>query len=284
MRGASGSASWRRTRWSFWIRWRRGPAAPPSRWARTTCRTWCWRSTTRPTCGGASWGCTKRGASPEVWVEVPEGGSPRRRPGLTVHRRSAEGYRPVSASVALPGWTTAEIHACLQRGRAVGVDLRRAGTGRPRAGRARRHRSGRLMCGWGRSVAKRARRAVRKGWPPVVPRGVRRSFTRSSATAAWTSPSGWPPGSRVMNPVVLAAPPRWPVATRRICWRGWTSSGVSAGGRARATAERRGVGSTRARTVAPRDDVRAVRRAGSPNRGRLTIERSLGRCTGRHES
>ena len=48
---------------------------------------------------------------PEVWVEVPEGGAPRRRPGLTIHRRSAEGYRSVSASVALPGWTAAEIHA-----------------------------------------------------------------------------------------------------------------------------------------------------------------------------
>ena len=48
---------------------------------------------------------------PEVWVEVPAGGSPRRRPGLTIHRRSAEGYRSVPASVALSGWTAAEIHA-----------------------------------------------------------------------------------------------------------------------------------------------------------------------------
>ena len=47
----------------------------------------------------------------EVWVEVPEGGSPRQRPGLTIHRRSAEGYRPVPASVVLPDWTAAEIHA-----------------------------------------------------------------------------------------------------------------------------------------------------------------------------
>ena len=50
---------------------------------------------------------------PEVWVEVPEGGSPRRRPGLTIHRRAADGYRTVAASVALPGWTAAEIHAAL---------------------------------------------------------------------------------------------------------------------------------------------------------------------------
>ena len=50
---------------------------------------------------------------PEVWVEVPEGGSPRRRPGLTIHRGGAAGYRVVGASVALPGWTAAEIHAAL---------------------------------------------------------------------------------------------------------------------------------------------------------------------------
>ena len=50
---------------------------------------------------------------PEVWVEVPDGGFSRRRPGLTIHRRTAAGYRPAAASVALPGWTAAEIHAAL---------------------------------------------------------------------------------------------------------------------------------------------------------------------------
>ena len=50
---------------------------------------------------------------PELWVEVPEGGSPRRRPGLTIHRRSPDGYRVAPASTALPGWTEAEIHAAL---------------------------------------------------------------------------------------------------------------------------------------------------------------------------
>ena len=50
---------------------------------------------------------------PEVWVAVPVFGSPRRRPGLTIHRRSADGYRSATASVALPGWTSAEIHAAL---------------------------------------------------------------------------------------------------------------------------------------------------------------------------
>ena len=50
---------------------------------------------------------------PEVWVDVPEGGSPRRKPGLTIHRRAADGYRTVAASVALAGWTAAEIHRAL---------------------------------------------------------------------------------------------------------------------------------------------------------------------------
>ena len=50
---------------------------------------------------------------PEVWVEVPEGGSARRQRGLTIHRRAGDGYEAVAASVALPGWTAAEIHAAL---------------------------------------------------------------------------------------------------------------------------------------------------------------------------
>ena len=50
---------------------------------------------------------------PEVWVDVPEGGSPRRRPGLTIHRLTADGYREVAVSVALEGWTAAEIHKAL---------------------------------------------------------------------------------------------------------------------------------------------------------------------------
>ena len=49
----------------------------------------------------------------EVWVEVPASGSSRRRPGLTIHRRAADGYRTAAASVALAGWTAAEIHAAL---------------------------------------------------------------------------------------------------------------------------------------------------------------------------
>ena len=67
---------------------------------------------------------------PEVWVEVPEGGSPRRRPGLTIHRRSSAGYRAAAASVALAGWTAAEIHAALNEAaltEATRVALERVG-------------------------------------------------------------------------------------------------------------------------------------------------------------
>ena len=54
---------------------------------------------------------------PEVWVEVPDVGSPsrspRRRPGLTIHRLGAGSYRPAPVSTAFPGWTAVEIHAAL---------------------------------------------------------------------------------------------------------------------------------------------------------------------------
>ena len=58
---------------------------------------------------------------PEVWVDVPDVGSPsrspRRRPGLTIHRRGADGYRPAPVSTAFPGWTAVEIHAALNEPR-----------------------------------------------------------------------------------------------------------------------------------------------------------------------
>ena len=58
---------------------------------------------------------------PEVWVEVPDVASPsrsqRRRSGLTIHRPGADGYPPVPASAAFPGWTAAEIHAALNEAR-----------------------------------------------------------------------------------------------------------------------------------------------------------------------
>ena len=54
---------------------------------------------------------------PEVWVEVPDTGSPSRpaglRPGLTIHLLADEGYRTASSSRAFPGWTAAEIHIAL---------------------------------------------------------------------------------------------------------------------------------------------------------------------------
>ena len=58
---------------------------------------------------------------PEVWVEVPDVGSPGRRrgrpSGLTIHRLGPDGYRPAAASAAFPGWTAGEIHAALNEAR-----------------------------------------------------------------------------------------------------------------------------------------------------------------------
>ena len=51
---------------------------------------------------------------PELWVVVPPAGATRRKPaGVTVHRMLGGRYESVAASVALPGWTAAEIHAGL---------------------------------------------------------------------------------------------------------------------------------------------------------------------------
>ena len=91
---------------------------------------------------------------PEVWVEVPAVGSARRRPGLTIHRRSADGYRAAAASAALPGWTSAEIHAALNEpalSEATRAVLERVGRA---LGRGRGHRPRRRFV---------ARRAARRG-------------------------------------------------------------------------------------------------------------------------
>ena len=53
---------------------------------------------------------------PEIWVEVPARYRARRRPGLTIHVREADGYREAPESRAFPGWTAVEIHAALARG------------------------------------------------------------------------------------------------------------------------------------------------------------------------
>ena len=48
---------------------------------------------------------------PELWVVVPpDGASPRRAAGVTIHRLQDGGYRSTPASEALPGWTAAEIY------------------------------------------------------------------------------------------------------------------------------------------------------------------------------
>ena len=75
---------------------------------------------------------------PEVWVEVPERGSPSRAPsravgrrsGLVIHRLEGGGYRPVTESGAFPGWTAAEIHTAMNESElsaATGLVLDRVG-------------------------------------------------------------------------------------------------------------------------------------------------------------
>ena len=61
-------------------------------------------------------GIYRRWGFPEIWVEVPAHyRARRRRPGLTIHVREADGYREVEESRAFPGWTAAEIHTALAR-------------------------------------------------------------------------------------------------------------------------------------------------------------------------
>ena len=171
---------------------------------------------------------------PEVWVEVPVFGSPRRRPGLTIHRRSADGYRTAAASVALPGWTSAEIHAALNEpalSEATRAVLER---GRPRARRGRRHQPRRRL------VARRAARgracagsrggtcAGSRGGTCAGSRGgtcagwknVRRSSARFCGAAVWPSPSAWPPALPAQTPP-CSSPRRWRAATRWTCWPAW---------------------------------------------------------------
>ena len=71
---------------------------------------------------------------PEVWVEVPDRGSPSRprglRPGLRIHLLDEDGYREAEESRAFPGWTAAEIHRALNETRmseATESDLWRVG-------------------------------------------------------------------------------------------------------------------------------------------------------------
>ena len=84
------------------------PGDPPSRWAATCCRTWCWRWTNTTDVRRGKLELYESWGFPEVWVEVPDTGSPSRpaglRPGLTIHLLADEGYRTASSSRAFPGW------------------------------------------------------------------------------------------------------------------------------------------------------------------------------------
>ena len=57
---------------------------------------------------------------PEVWVDVPDMGSPSRpkslRSGLTIHVRKGGRLAPVASSRAFPGWRAEEIHRALNEG------------------------------------------------------------------------------------------------------------------------------------------------------------------------
>ena len=71
---------------------------------------------------------------PEVWVEVPEGGSSSRPagrpPGVTIHLLEAGAYRTAAASRAFPGWRAEEIHTALNEAKtskATGEILSRVG-------------------------------------------------------------------------------------------------------------------------------------------------------------
>ena len=55
----------------------------------------------------------ERWGFPELWAAVPEGATRRRPAGVTIYLLDGGRYRPAPASVALPGWTAAEIHAAL---------------------------------------------------------------------------------------------------------------------------------------------------------------------------
>ena len=57
---------------------------------------------------------------PEVWVEVPEERAPsrpKRKPGLTIYRLGADGYREIDKSMAFPTWMGAEIHVGMNESR-----------------------------------------------------------------------------------------------------------------------------------------------------------------------
>ena len=152
---------------------------------------------------------------PELWVVVPPAGATRRKPaGVTIHRMLGGRYQSVPASVALPGWTAAEIHAGLTEPvTAQTYDvLARGGAGAGRAGRdgARRRpdaagagqadaRAGTgrgPLAGTGRGPLAGTGRGARGGsGRGPVPRRWRRPFGAFSRRAACPSPTKSPPPS-----------------------------------------------------------------------------------------
>ena len=89
---------------------------PKDRWssASTTCRTWCWRWTTRRMSAPASCRSTSRGDFPSCgsWCRRPASAAGARR-AVTIHQLESGRYRSAAASRAFPGWTATEIHTAL---------------------------------------------------------------------------------------------------------------------------------------------------------------------------
>ena len=163
----------------------------------------------------------------EVWVEVPEGGSPRRRPGLTIHRRVGDGYRNRGGRERRPaGLDGGGDSRRPERAGAVGGDVRRAGTRRPRVGRRRRHRPGRRPVARRtapRGACGRAFAGIRRKWRKDGPR----LFAAFCGAEASPLPSAWPRGLHEKTPP-HSRPRRWSVATRRTCWPAWKRGGAEA--------------------------------------------------------
>ena len=166
-------------------------------WARTTSRRWCWRSSTRRTFAGARCGSTRRGDSPGVWVEVPEGCSASRpaklRPGLVIHLPEDGAYRESPESRAFPGWRAAEVHTAMNEASTSARPARCSGASPARSanGTAPDRTTPR---GSARSVRRCAPHPGRKDTPRGgtrdTPRGAPGSWKRSRA--GFRPPEGLP--------------------------------------------------------------------------------------------
>ena len=138
---------------------------------------------------------------PEVWVEVPDVGSPsrslRRPAGLTIHRLGADGFGQAAASVAFPGWTAAEIHTALNEARLSAA-------------------TSAVLTRVGRALGD-AEGTVADDHPCCASNAGRRRWKRSCrsfAPAGLPSRSGSPPVLRTHRRAISSTPPS-PAGTKR---------------------------------------------------------------------